>query len=110
MWSGVSESQNAFGIDAGLTTQEPTRSADVIILCGCVQRWLIVPQVIIVVVVIISSRHSYRFDLHTLKNSEQESLYNWWLLWSHLSGCFWIFAQKFWEVVGTCERYFVNAS
>ena len=28
-------------------------------------------------------------------------------LWSHLSGCFRLFAPKFWEVVKTYEWYFV---
>ena len=35
------------------------------------------------------------------------SEFYWWLD-SHLSGCFWLFAPKFWEVVGTYEWYFCS--
>ena len=30
----------------------------------------------------------------------------WWFVVSHISGCFWLFARKFWGEVGTYEWYF----
>ena len=39
--------------------------------------------------------------------SGQASRFNWWHIESHLSGWFWLFVPKFWEVVGTYEWYFV---
>ena len=32
----------------------------------------------------------------------------WWLMYSFLSGCFWLFTPKFWEVMGTYKWYFVT--
>ena len=41
------------------------------------------------------------------KSNGNQTCCDWWLLQSHLSGCFWPFAPEFWLVVGTFKWYFV---
>ena len=52
------------------------------------------------------TRKRYRTKIKLILQLLAQYLY-WWLVQSHHSGFFWLFAAKFWEVAEAYEWYFV---